>query len=287
MKVISGIKKLVPKRIKKTLIFEWNKYNWQKRQYAKLKASLKDDSIGYVLRKIGMDKKFIELKKLKNKFIGERCFIIATGPSLRIEDVELLKNEYTFGVNSIVNVLDQMSYIPTFYVIQDGIVYERLRDKIKKANFRYSFIGDWKMKPEYFDDKKWIRFPLSVKNYFYTYPEGDYADKVKFSDNAYLRVCDGFSVTYSALQLAVYMGFKEIYLLGTDCNYQKGVKNFADYRTEKQVQSGSSNGEKMIKAYEVAKKWAENSDVKIYNATRGGMLEVFERVNLEDVMAQK
>ena len=42
----------------------------------------------------------------------------------------------------------------------------------------------------------------------------------------------------------------------------------------------------MITAYKVAKKYTERTDVKIYNATRGGMLEVFERVNLDEVILE-
>jgi hypothetical protein len=83
------------------------------------------------------------------------------------------------------------------------------------------------------------------------------------------------------------MGFKEIYLLGNDCNYANGIKNFAEYRDEKERISISDHGVNMIRAYEVAKTWAGKHDVKIYNATRGGMLEVFERVRLEDVLKSK
>lgn len=203
-----------------------------------------------------------------------------------MEDVEMLKNEYTFAVNSMVNVMEKMSYIPTFYAIQDGFAYERLRDKIKATTLNYAFIADWKMKKEYFSDKEWIQYPLTAWDYFNAYPEASFEDKVSFSDDAFKRVFDGFSITYSALQLAVYMGFKEIYLLGSDCNYEKGVKNFAEYRDEKHMNACVSNGERMIRAFEVAAKWAEAHDVKIYNATRGGMLEAFERVTLEDVLTE-
>ncbi len=33
------------------------------------------------------------------------------------------------------------------------------------------------------------------------------------------------------------------------------------------------------------KKYADKNGVKIFNATRGGMLEVFERVDLDDMFA--
>ncbi len=37
--------------------------------------------------------------------------------------------------------------------------------------------------------------------------------------------------------------------------------------------------------YRLLKKYADRHGIKIYNATRGGNLEVFPRVQLEDVLA--
>ncbi len=37
-------------------------------------------------------------------------------------------------------------------------------------------------------------------------------------------------------------------------------------------------------AYEYAEKYSREHGFRIYNATRGGYLEVFERVNLNDVL---
>lgn len=106
-----------------------------------------------------------------------------------------------------------------------------------------------------------------------------------FSDNVAERVFNGYSVTYSMLQIAVYMGFKEIYLLGCDCSYSQ------DKTKQHFIESGhhdnyaSIAGKRMICAYKYAKEFADKHDIKIYNATRGGMLEVFERVNLEDLFS--
>ena len=47
------------------------------------------------------NQKYNSLKMYKDIHKGERCFIIATGPSLTMEDLEALKSEYTFGMNSI------------------------------------------------------------------------------------------------------------------------------------------------------------------------------------------
>lgn len=268
--------------MKKRILNIYFKLLWQKQQYKKVKTALWDDLFGVIGRYFGFGKRYKKLKELKNKFQGERCFVILSGPSLTFEDVELLKNEYTFGVNSIVNILDNMSYTPTFYVIQDGIVYEKIRENVKNSQFEYAFIGDWKMKKEYYDDKDWIPYPLRIRDWFFAYPEGEYKTK-GFSDNAFLRVYDGHTVAYAALQLAVYMGFKEIYLLGADCNYSGAKVHFNEYDKDAGKKDFGGLGDHMIEGYQVAKEWADKHDVKIYNATRGGKLEVFQRVDLEKI----
>ena len=82
------------------------------------------------------------------------------------------------------------------------------------------------------------------------------------------------------------MGFSEIYLLGVDCNYKIGSKN--NHFIAEETEDNRDHGEDaMIKAYEYAKKYADAHDIKIYNATRGGMLEVFERVDFDNLFEDK
>lgn len=42
------------------------------------------------------------IKALKNKYLGQRCFIVCTGPSLKIEDLEKIRNhgDITFSCNN-------------------------------------------------------------------------------------------------------------------------------------------------------------------------------------------
>ena len=78
------------------------------------------------------------------------------------------------------------------------------------------------------------------------------------------------------------MGFKEIYLLGTDCNYTIGSYNNhfgGDGKPDLIDHSISS----MLKGYQMCRDYADKHDLKIYNATRGGMLEVFERVDFDSL----
>jgi hypothetical protein len=107
----------------------------------------------------------------------------------------------------------------------------------------------------------------------------------KFSDDCSAIVYDMFSVTHSLIQMAVYMGFSEIYLLGADCNFPKGKKvHFKDYGVNDPTID--TTGDRNITGYLEVKKYTDAHGIKVYNATRGGALEVFERKSLEEVLAE-
>ena len=119
----------------------------------------------------------------------------------------------------------------------------------------------------------------------------------KFSADITNQVIEGLTVTYSCIQLAAYMGFSEIYLLGVDHNYSveidsdgniikhdDHVKNYFD---EAAVSINDINLPKVVemtRAYLSAEKYSRDHGFRIYNATRGGKLEVFERVNFDTIV---
>ena len=111
-----------------------------------------------------------------------------------------------------------------------------------------------------------------------------------------------------AAEMAFHMGFKEIYLLGVDCTnpHDKGG-HFTDNYTTKEVAETDINriktrmhantlttrqiGEHIIdrsmEVYALLDSYAKKHNIHIYNATRGGNLEIFPRVKLEDVLSKK
>ncbi len=230
-------------------------------------------------QKISSKSKYSFWSKYKDKHKGKRCFIVATGPSLTFEDLELIKDEFSFGVNSIVKILDKTRWCPSYYGIQDPHVYEKLKSKIHNSNFKEIFVSHVIQKKEKLDLNRFKPYFLKSYKFIPAYDESPYI--TSFSNDVSKKVFSGYSITYSMLQVAVYMGFKEIYLLGADCSYSQ------DKSKQHFVESGYHDkyaylaGKKMIDSYKYAKEYADNNNVKIYNATRGGMLEVFERVKLE------
>ena len=96
------------------------------------------------------------------------------------------------------------------------------------------------------------------------------------------------------------MGFDEIYLLGMDNRYKfsqlrdgtiirnEGVCNyFGEEAKEEPLPKTAPETWEMDVAYEYAEKYSREHGFRIYNATRGGFLEKFERVNLDEVLSQE
>ena len=106
------------------------------------------------------------------------------------------------------------------------------------------------------------------------------------------------TVIYSAIQIAVYMGFNEIILLGCDHDYLldicKRITNHhfyeesigfsdADHLSQFTTERWFFEYYMRWKQYRLMKEFLDSKDVSIYNATRGGMLDVFPRIVYEDI----
>ncbi len=230
-----------------------------------------------------IDPRYAWLKAQHNTHVGERCFIVATGPSITLSDLHLLRDECTFSMNSAVRLYDKTDWRPTYYGIQDWRVYDKLQDDISRTynNSDCVLISQIIARKYGESTKNYHQFPLN------TCYHDNYLELNKyfaaFSDDCYDVVYDGYSITYSLIQIAVYMGFKEIYLLGVDCSYKHGEKNHI-VEAGNYDKNAEKNYDKMVVGYRQAKQYADAHGIKIVNCTRGGALEVFERQTLESVL---
>lgn len=233
-------------------------------------------------------KKCDALKKYKGLHKGQRCFIIGTGPSLTVEDLERLKGEITIGSNRIFEIFPKTTWRPTYYISQDRLMIKKFEEDIKALECQQLFLplNLWRR----FQDKADISFFILRHKNFYP---GD----AEFSTHVNRYIGQGFTVTYGAIQLAFYMGFKEVYLVGIDHNYsisldEKGVpvlkNDVKDYFEGSKASNKGLNLPRIVEstmAYMTARKFADkHPDFNIYNATRGGKLEAFERVNLDEIL---
>ena len=233
-------------------------------------------------------KSITTLKKFKNAHSGDRCFIVATGPSLTNDDLKKIENEYSISVNSIVNMLSKTTFLPTYYMIQDKNVFKKVLSQINASNLKTVFFGlgdshGAKVNLTKKDAKKLKKHPeffnLNTSYHYYEIAYKQKKAKFTFTDDFSKECFDGCTVAYSAIQLAVFMGFSRIYLLGCDCTFGGHFDEKSDLSTiAKPI---------YFEAYKKAKEYADFHNIKIINCTRGGMLEVFERQSLEEVLDEK
>lgn len=237
------------------------------------------------------DSKYI--KTLKNLCKDERCFIIGNGPSLCAEDLELLKNEKCFAFNRIYCMYPKTTWRPWVYMCVDKDVIAQLkkaRNLVIKG--KYVFFNDNDLAEKYRKEnahriflynkrplRKYMPHPLVIQE-----------DISSSSSNTY-------SVVVNAFEVAVYMGFKEIYLLGVDHNYPINVDRNGRKTVDKNIHSHFKEDkdqsmhlcfiDALENAYETCKVYAEQHGIKIVNVTRGGKLEIFERDSLENVLYRR
>lgn len=229
------------------------------------------------------------LKQFKNRHNNKRCFIVASGPSLTLDDVNLLKGEICFGMNSIYKLFDKTNWRPDYYGVVDVNVFERIKDELTDVKLNCAFYPDkyihWHIKNGFaVPFKQGIGYNAFVRKIV---PKRFWTTSI--STDISKRVYEGSSVVHFLMQIAFYMGFKEIYLLGTDCNFFGDVKHsgLVDYKGANNLANSAEdlyNG--LMDDYKLALEYANQNGVKIYNATRGGMLEIFPRVQLEQVLVR-
>lgn len=239
-----------------------------------------------------------KIKSLKDKFKDERAFIIGNGPSLNKHDLSLLNDEYTFAVNGIFYKTEEIGFKPTFYVVEDNFVMKENLEKINRFECKYKIFP-----------RNYKHLVKSKENtYFFKMDTGYYNDFSpyycipRFSPDASNKVYCGQSVTMINIQLAYYMGFSEVYLIGMDHSYLIPKSAKIDGRTIESMEDDPNHfhpdyfgkGKKwhdphldrVERNYEYLKLVYEAKNKRLFNATIGGSLEVFERVKYEDLFTK-
>lgn len=236
----------------------------------------------------------VAIQKYKNFYEGRRCFIIGNGPSLTINDLETLRthNEISIASNSIYNLFGATEWRPSIYTVYDFQEIKKTRDKISAVN------ADLKLAAMSADGRIYTIDGAVLLRLIETSQE-----EIRFSDDISKCVYGGTTVTYFSIQCAAYMGFKQIILLGVDHSFAReqtrdgritvnnDVKNhFRNYQTDDFWGNGQKDEEAVVfpvdfatEAFIAAKRYADSHGIEILNATRGGKLEVFRRVDFDSL----
>lgn len=132
------------------------------------------------------------LNNLKDKYIGGVCVVIGNGPSLRSVPDDFLRQYHTFGSNRV-----YLRFVPDFYVVVNPLVIEQNRQDI-----------------EALDATKFVREGMGLTGY-----QLRKGLKAPFSREPDKWVNEGYTVTHVSLQLAYWMGFATVLLVGVDHRY--------------------------------------------------------------------
>jgi hypothetical protein len=206
--------------------------------------------------------------------------IICNGPSLEDIPVEFLMKYKSIGMNRITGMYPE--FAPTYYV---DIAINHMETPEKRA-----------LLDPYFEDERveamflnrlMIHHFRHEKVYSIMSRQGGAVDrttKKAWSDDPLNFLGIGYTQTYIALQIADYMGFRNILIVGLDHHYPEGSKkhwyedsDFPDFETGygPYTEAAWKNGCNLV--YSLANEQANGT---IINLTPGSACDVFKKENL-------
>jgi hypothetical protein len=221
------------------------------------------------------------LKELEGSCRGKRCFILGNGPSLRRTDLSRLKDEYTIGMNRIYLLFPELGFQTTYYLSINDLVIEQCAEDIQDLKIP-RFIA-WR-------SHRYLK-PVRGLYFLYTSYTGP-----KFTTDITGRIWEGATVTYTALQLAYYLGFDTSILIGVDHSFTtSGTPNttvisqgddpnhFSTDYFGKGFRWQLPDLETSERSYCMARKAYEKAGRKVLDATLDGKLTIFPKVDYDSL----
>jgi len=236
---------------------------------------------------LGRNDVFFNMRELRDRFKGQRCFIMGNGPSLGRTDLSLLRNEYTLGFNRIYLNYEKMRFQPTFYLLTNPMVMEQFHKDIDALD-SLKFVCD---SSRLFLKNRWNTYFMRGLNY----RAPDFQ-----RDLETMEWYEGWTVTYAGMQLAYYLGFEAVILIGVDHYFKEsGTANaigvmegddpnhfHPDY-FPKGITWQYPDLDRSEQSYRRAKVVYELDGRMIFDATVGGHLDVFPKVDYEAIFKEK
>ena len=220
------------------------------------------------------------LAALRDRHRGERCVIIGNGPSLKRTDLSRLRGERTFGLNRIYLKFSELGFATSYLVCVNKLVISQCATELEAVPCPKFISWTARRHIRFTDDMVFVR-PLE--------PPGFYADPAD-------GLWEGTTVTYVAMQLAYFMGFETVILIGVDHDFvTKGEpgkvvvsegddpNHFDPRYFGKGFRWELPNLPTSEQAYRMARQRYEADGRRILDATIGGKLQVFDKVAYDDV----
>ena len=221
------------------------------------------------------------LRQFKDKHQGERCFIIGNGPSLNQTDLSRLRDEYTFGLNRIYLLFPKLGFTTSYFVSINRLVLEQFAAEIA-AQVPVAKFTSWENQS----------ITQSIPDMFYFYRHNN----AGFHQDITQGLWGGATVTYVTMQIAYYMGFKQVILIGVDHSFATQGKAHEKVTTQetdpnhfdpsyfgKGITWQLPDLETSELAYGLARRSYEEAGREILDATVGGKLQVFKKINYDEL----
>jgi hypothetical protein len=238
-------------------------------------------------------------KQFHNIHQAERCFILATGPSIKEQDISFLKNEICIAVSNFFVHPEYSNIKPKYYCIapyhlpitEDAwqIWMDEIAEHLENTKLFFS-LSDLER------NHRSGRFKENDVYYLSFREEWKY--QLKRELDLSKSIPAPASVPITALMLAIYMGFEKIYLLGCDHDWILHVNESKHFYEEKShalnrhgydewpdedFSSHCLSYVTLWDAYKNVIRLSKNQSTKIFNATPKSLLDIFPRVSLEKI----
>ena len=234
-------------------------------------------------------------EELRNRHQGRRAFIIANGASIRHQNLSPLADEITIVMSGFWKHPVVAKWQPSYYCFSDPVFFdgsqpmsqffESLREHIHSTSFIVPLSGRDTIERE-------ALLPAQQPVYYVDYHGRLLGSNEKDGIDFTCRLPWFYTTAQLALMLAIYLGCSPVYLMGFDHDwllFREYERHFYEGKTvsDHPVAHGTytyaldSEMESMLrlwKGYRYLKVFAETRSVKILNATDGGLLDVFDRV---------
>lgn len=218
---------------------------------------------------------------LRNRHAGESCVLMANGPSLNAMELSFLRRETVIGMNKIFLGFTKFNFYPKYYVAVNRKVLEQSADHIKALNC-VKFISD---RADGFIPESGLIYRINTTR-----------APARFCHDISQGVHEGWTVTYAALQVAYFLGFKQVVLIGMDHRYDyNGAPNQAQQLDGPDPNHFSpdyfGNGQHWNnpdlahseESYRIARAAFEKDGRSILDATVDGACTIFEKVDYKDM----
>jgi hypothetical protein len=224
-----------------------------------------------------------KIEDLRDMYRAKPMLIVGNGPSLNKTPLDDFQGIPSIGMNKIDMIFGRVAWRPSMIICSNFIVARQHRNVFAESDI--PVLLSWKSK---------LVMPRKTRavSYFLNGLSRD------FSKEPHRVLGSAGTVTYTALQLAWFMGADPVILVGVDHSFvTTGRKNEIQKRTGEDVNhfdpnyfaAGSYWGVPNLDISEIgylnARTAFESDGRRVFDATVGGKLQIFPKISIDEALS--